>query len=318
MNVIILAGGHATRLWPITRNRAKPLLPLGEKPIIDYIVEDTDPGDRIIISTNRKFEQDFQEYAAQKDRNIEVFVEDQKSETNKPGTIGGILKILNEYQLSDEDLLVIGGDNYFSFNLQELKDFSSSRGTSLAAYRVPIEDATDFGIIKTRDDLVTAFEEKPENPGSNLASTACYYFESSDIPLFEEYEEYVDRESLPKKEYLDAPGMFIEWLVDQTDVYGFGFDGAWFDIGTPDGYLDAASYITDDDVVEGQIENTELSDCLILEGAEITGSELEKCIVFPGAKIEDSNLENTIVGEDARVRGKNLSDSVIGDYSTVE
>ncbi len=90
----MLAGGHATRLWPVTKNRAKPLLPVGDRPIIDHLVDDID-ADEIIISTNEKFAEDFREYAEEFDRDVTVSVESQGSEEEKPGTIGALIQLLD-------------------------------------------------------------------------------------------------------------------------------------------------------------------------------------------------------------------------------
>jgi len=89
------------------KNRAKPLLPLGEQPIIDYIVEHLDDLDEIIISTNEKFAEDFEDYAEEIDRdNVNVVVESQGSEEEKPGTIGAIINLLDDEELEDDDLVI--------------------------------------------------------------------------------------------------------------------------------------------------------------------------------------------------------------------
>ncbi|MFB6245388.1 MAG: NDP-sugar synthase, partial [Candidatus Nanohaloarchaea archaeon] len=123
MKAVVLAGGHATRLWPVTKNRAKPLLPLGERPIIDYILDEIDEEvEETIISTNEKFSEDFEDYIIEFGRDARVVVENQDSEEEKPGTIGAILKLIESEDLED-DLLIVGGDNYFGFDFRELLEF---------------------------------------------------------------------------------------------------------------------------------------------------------------------------------------------------
>jgi Nucleoside-diphosphate-sugar pyrophosphorylase involved in lipopolysaccharide biosynthesis/translation initiation factor 2B, gamma/epsilon subunits (eIF-2Bgamma/eIF-2Bepsilon) len=167
MKAIILAGGHATRLWPVTKNRAKPLLPLGERPIIDYIVDDiVDEVDEIIISTNEKFAEDFKNYITENDleNTVRVVVEEQDSEEEKPGTIGAIINLIDQEDLED-DLVVIGGDNYQSFDGAEFIEFCKQKQSPAnVVYDVEnLDFATQFGIVDVSGEKIIDFEEKPEN-----------------------------------------------------------------------------------------------------------------------------------------------------------
>ncbi|MFB6077147.1 MAG: NDP-sugar synthase, partial [Candidatus Nanohaloarchaea archaeon] len=68
MKAIVLAGGHATRLWPLTRNRAKPLLPLAGKPIVAHVLDqlaEKDTVDEVLLSTNAKYADDFRDFAGE-------------------------------------------------------------------------------------------------------------------------------------------------------------------------------------------------------------------------------------------------------------
>ena len=79
MKAIILAGGFATRLWPLTENKAKPLLHLKDKALISHIVEGLPQSVEIIVSTNAVFEEAFLNWAKEySNRSIEIFVEDSK------------------------------------------------------------------------------------------------------------------------------------------------------------------------------------------------------------------------------------------------
>lgn len=320
MKAIVLAGGHATRLWPITKNRAKPLLPLGEKPIIDYIIEDMEDVDEIIISTNEKFAGDFEDYTDEYNRdNVRVVVEEQDSEEEKPGTIGAIIKLLDKEGLED-DLLVIGGDNYYSFDIADFIDFAQVKDAPAnVVYDVKDKDlATSFGIVDTEGDEITGFEEKPDVPPSTLASTACYFFPEDKVSLFHEYEDHFRDTDIPAEKYLDEPGRLIEWAHEQTQMFAFSFDGDWFDIGTPTGYLNAMDAVVEVDVVNGEAVNSDIGDnVFIMQGARVENSCIENAIIFPGAEIHDSQIRNSIIDRDTEVENTQLNDAIIGEHTTL-
>ncbi len=321
MRAIVLAGGHATRLWPITRHRAKPLLDLDGRPIIDYIVadlEDRDDIDAIYISTNRKFADDFREYIDEHgyDR-TEVVIEDQASEEEKPGTIGAIIQLLDRMG-ADDDYLVIGGDNYYSFDLGDFLETAGDR-PGIACYDVgSTEAATSFGVVETTDGTVTGFEEKPSDPASTLASIACYFFPQDEVSLFHEYEDHFRDTDVPEDRYLDEPGRLIEWAHRQTDILAYPFEGHWFDVGTREGYLTAQAALADENIIDGDVTGTDVGDNVyVMAGATVQDAELEDCIIFPGATVEDCTIRDSIIDEDADLQGLDVAESLIGKHSTV-
>ncbi|MFB6180846.1 MAG: sugar phosphate nucleotidyltransferase [Candidatus Nanohalobium sp.] len=320
MKAVVLAGGHATRLWPVTKNRAKPLLPLGERPIIDFIVDDLDEVDEIIISTNAKFKEDFEDYVDEYDReDTRVVVEDQDSEEEKPGTIGAILKLIETEDLED-DLFIIGGDNYLGFDLSDFLEFAEGReGPSNVVYDVKQEEmAKSFGIVDTDGERIVGFEEKPEEPPSTLASTACYFFPEEKVSLFQEYEQHFQETDVPKEQYLDEPGRLIEWAHEETPMFAFDFDGDWFDIGTPRGYLNAMNAVIDSKIVNGETEDCVLGENVyIMEGAEAKDSTIKNSIIFPNVTVEESEVRNSIIDRKSDIKDIDLNDAVIGEHSTL-
>jgi glucose-1-phosphate thymidylyltransferase len=319
MKAIILAGGHATRLWPITKNRAKPLLPLGEKPIIEYIIEGmTEEVDEIIISTNEKFAGDFENYIREYDRHsARVVVENQDSEEEKPGTIGAIINLIETENLND-DLLVVGGDNYYSFDIDEFVRFAQEKDAPAnVVYDVGTKaKATGFGIVDTEETKITGFKEKPDEPPSTLASTACYFFPQDQLSLFDEYEEHFKQTDVPADQYLDEPGRLIEWAHKKTPMYAYSFEGDWFDIGTVEGYLDSTGTLLGDSLIKGEVEDSRIGDnVVVMEGATVKDSRLENTIVFPNAHIEDSEVRGSIVDRDVEISNTELNDAVLGEHT---
>lgn len=317
MKALILAGGHGTRLWPITKNRAKSLLPLAGKPILGYILEDLEGMedlDEIFITTNRKFEESFRNFLEGGQGNHRLLVEEQSSEDEKYGSIGAMRKVFEKH--GKDDYLVIGGDNYFGFDMSEFVEFSKSRGALAAAcYEVPtLKEASNYGVVDFNEKKeITAFEEKPDEPKSRMASTLCYYIPEEKMELFDDYVEYWDGK-IPKKKYLDETGRFLEWVVERDSVYAFPFDGVWADIGTRESYLRAESEVKERGrLVKGEVEDCELGENVtVLEGSEIRNSELKNSIIFGNCEVENSTVENSIVGEDTALSDERVKNEIVG------
>src|SRR3982751_3489927 len=113
MKALILAGGFATRLWPLTENVAKPLLIVGDKPLINHIIDDI-PEMPVIVSTNEIFAGDFREWKEKyyPARDITVFVEP-TSRDKQLGALGALAYAIKEF--GDDDYLISAGDNIYSF-----------------------------------------------------------------------------------------------------------------------------------------------------------------------------------------------------------
>ncbi len=232
MRSIVLCGGYAKRLLPISEFIPKPLLFVNGKPIIDHIV------DRIVgigirdiaISTNKRFEKHFNYYSkTRNDANFNIIIEPTLNEDGKFGAVKGIKYALD--RLEDDDYLVIAGDNYFTFDLKKIKEFFlKNMDTTIGLYDVKnIEEAKRFGVVSLDPNgYVKEFEEKPEKPKSTLISTAIYFF-PKDIKI------WID-EFMYKTGRVDQPGRLIKWLVENRRVYGVKLEGEWYDIGTIDTY----------------------------------------------------------------------------------
>jgi glucose-1-phosphate thymidylyltransferase len=243
MKAIVLAGGFALRMWPLTKNKPKQLLPVAGKPMLDYILdklEAVDGLEEIYISTNAKFEEQFKKYLEnlKTTKKVFLFIEDTHSEGEKLGSVGALGFLIKEKKIDDE-LLVIGGDNLFEFEMHELTEsFYSKSANVLALYDIgSAEKAKLYGVVETDpNNKIIGFQEKPEMPRSNLVSTACYIFTKTGV---RNIIRYLDEGNDP-----DKIGHFIEWLYQHDDVYAFVFSGRWFDIGSFESYDEANQYFT--------------------------------------------------------------------------
>jgi glucose-1-phosphate thymidylyltransferase len=320
VQAILLAGGHATRLWPITKDRPKPLLRLGERTILDRLLDQLEPiAEDVLVSTNQLFADRF-EAELETRSNAELVVEEQVSEQEKPGALGALLQIVEGLD-DDEPLLVAGGDNHYGFDLAAFVEKAQRRdGPTVAVKSLESKkQARSFGVVDTDDEhRVHAFQEKPEDPPSTLAATALYYYPPGWRDLFEAYEEAA-KNAHNTEEMLDAPGRILEWAVDQgRGVYAWPFEAAWYDIGTAGGYLDALMDIVGPRYVEG-----ELSDCTEGPGVYVFGdakarrSSLERVVLLPGARVEDAQLSGCLVDNDAKLRSVSLRDSMVGSHDSL-
>ncbi len=318
MKAVVLAGGFATRLWPITKDRPKMFLPVGDGTVIDTIFEDLEDDDRVsevFVSTNEAFEQAFEAYLADSEfQKPTLSIEETRAEDEKFGVVGALAELI-EREGVDEDLLVVAGDNLISFDLSDFVDYFYEKETpSIVAYDVGSkEKAKSYGLVELDGEQVVDFQEKPEDPRSTLVSIACYAFPRDTLALFDEY--------LAGDNNPDEPGWFIQWLQGQGDVHAFTFDGAWYDIGTPESYLDAVAWFLDGDnyiADNATIENTRLgSNVHVMEGAEIHDSVLDESVVFRDAVIRDSDIRRTIIDENTNVENLDLSGALIGAHSRI-
>ena len=231
MKALILAAGYATRLYPLTINRPKPLLPVGGRPLIDYIMdklEELPELQEIYVVTNNRFFKNFQEWASKHPSSKKISVINDKTLTNEDrlGAIGDMQLVIKEAKIND-DLLIIAGDNLFSFKMRDFIDFARahSPGCSIVLHNIGSrEEARKYGVVKIdENNKLLSFAEKPAEPESNLVAVCIYYFPKNKLSKVAEY--------LEQSKHKDAPGNYIGWLVQNDSVCGFIFEDEWYDIG---------------------------------------------------------------------------------------
>jgi len=238
MKCIILAGGFARRLLPLTENTPKPLLPVGGRPILAYTMDKLKALgglEHVYITTNRRFWHHFREFVGTECEGLEceLFVEDAEHEGQKLGSVGALHHLVEKAGMHG-DCLVIGGDNLFEFDLNDLVEFHRKVGASVVALHDvgDRQKASLYGIARLGPDKrIVEFVEKPKEPPSTLASTACYLFNDEAIRCLKTY---IDDGNSP-----DAAGNFVAWLCKRLPVYGFVFGGLWFDVGSKESYAEA-------------------------------------------------------------------------------
>jgi glucose-1-phosphate thymidylyltransferase len=236
MKALILAAGYATRLRPLSDSIPKQLLPVGGRPMVDWIldrIDDAGEVQEIHLVTNAVYAADFERWA--EGRSIAVWNDGTRSNEDRLGALGDIALAVDRGGLAGDDLLVIAADNLFEFSLRDYVAFFRAKadGSAVAVHRLSNPAlARLYGIVELGDDdRVVGFEEKPEQPRSDLAATATYLYHRDHVALLARY---LAEGNLP-----DPPGRFLVWLREREPVYGYRFDESWIDIGDPDQLLEA-------------------------------------------------------------------------------
>ncbi len=240
MKAIILAAGYATRLRPLTETRAKPLLPLAGRPLIDYVydkIEEVPEVDQLHVVTNARFAEGFRQWAGAHRGRLTPVIHDDGTTTNENrlGAIGDIQFTVEHGGLAGDDLLIVAGDNLFDFSLAEYAGFWRSKGdgSCIALYECPDPRlVSQYSVVELGpNDRVVSFTEKPPEPKSNLVGIATYLYRAAHAALIPTY---IQEGNSP-----DAPGNLVAWLHKRAPVYGYRFSGDWVDIGDKTQLLEA-------------------------------------------------------------------------------
>lgn len=321
MKALVLAGGYATRLWPITKEIPKPLLPIGRKTIIDHLIDkvlEVEEIEEIIVSINKRFAPDFEEWAKSKGcEKLKLNVEETFREEEKMGAIRALWTLIEEYPAND--YLILAADNLFSLDLKHFVGFYKTVSkTVIALFDIGRLDIASRYANVTLDSggRVRKMVEKPREPYSSLISTGIYAIPRESAKRIKEY---LDEGNSP-----DAPGYFFSWLLNKEEIYGYIFEGYWFDIGSLDTYLDAFrkvvvdSYVSKDTIIE---EGVKLRDPVIIEkGCRIRGP----CEIGPhvylgkGVELEKADIVDSVILDNTKIIGAEIRESIIGRWCLIE
>jgi glucose-1-phosphate thymidylyltransferase len=237
---IVLAGGYATRLWPLTKGTPKSLLPIAGKPILDYIMEKLEalnpPLTMIVLSTNEHFQPQFKEWLASRPyRNVMLLPDASDNEGQKIGAIKAMANVIAF--VDKDDVIVLAGDGMFNDDLSDMITvFNKNKKSLVAVYSVEsLEEAKRSAVITAdKKGKLTSFAEKPADPKTTIVCGAVYVFPRT---IGTRLAEYLKR-GLPA----DQPGRFIEWLCKQEPIYGYTLKDPLRDIGTPEAYKACDEY----------------------------------------------------------------------------
>ncbi len=328
MKVVIMAGGYATRLWPITKTKAKPLLPVGKRKIIDVIYEKVRNFGDVIVSTNRRFESDFVEWS--KDKDVEIVVEESTREEEKLGAVRALSQVLDRI---DDETLVVAGDNLFSFEIDDFISYYREKGKPCTClYDVgDYELAKRYGVAELKEERIISFLEKPKEPPSTLVGIGIYAFPAYVADLLKEF--------VATTSNADNIGSFMAWLCKKDELYGFSFsDGMWYDIGSPDSYIEALKMFMENYVGDVEVDRFSkiIEPVCIYDGVRISGRSIvgpyacvgEGCLIensdvcesvlFKNVVLRNTTIWRSLIDDECEIRRLNLSSSIIGAHAKIQ
>ena len=235
---IVIAAGYATRLYPLTENFPKPLLKVGERNILERMLDDIDPLPEIdshVIVTNHKFAPIFEEWVNTVRYTKPVTIIDDGTSTNdtRLGAVRDLLLAIEKCDV-DDDIMVLAADNILEFSLRGFVDFFKEKGTSviMCHHEPELRRLQRTGVIAVNDDMrVLEMQEKPEKPVSNWAVPPFYIYSKSDLPLI--------RDCLSHGCGFDAPGNLAHYLAAASTLHAWPMPAGRFDIGSLDSYKEA-------------------------------------------------------------------------------
>ncbi|MGZ7209367.1 MAG: DUF4954 family protein [Methanobacterium sp.] len=318
-----MAGGKGMRLRPLTLIRPKPMIPLVNKPIIQYTVDRLKRfGLKDIIMTLNYMSTNIKNYF----KDGTSFGVDIKYSVEKwPLGTGGSVKKAQKY--IDDTFMVVSGDVLTDVDFKDVLKFHKEKGALVTMVLTEIEDPTHFGIaVMDNDNKITEYLEKPapEDVFSNVANTGIYILEPEIFEFFQEKEE--------KSELDFSKDIFPEIIKKDAGIYGYVFNGYWNDVGRPETFLEATYDILDQkiklDFNKSKIEesigkigniwvgkNVFIDKKARIEGPVVIG---DNCTIQEGSKISKGSVigNNVSIGKNVNIDGAViLSDSIVEDNS---
>lgn len=233
MKCLILAAGYATRLYPLTKNFPKPLLKVGDKTILDWLLDDIDASgevDEYVVISNHKYASHFKAWAREKAYTITVVDDGTSSNETRLGAVRDIQFAIDSLHL-DSDMLIVAGDNVLDFSLKSFIEYAKGKRSSciMRYYEANPEKLKKCGVVQIdQSDRILFMEEKPDEPKSNWCCPPFYYYTKEDSKKIEE--------GIKAGCGIDAPGSYIAWLCQENSVYAMEMPGKRYDIGNLESY----------------------------------------------------------------------------------
>lgn len=233
MKCLILAAGYATRLYPLTENFPKPLLPVQDKPILDWLIDDMDTLGEIneyVVISNHKFAHHFDTWAKAKTQKVTVVDDGTSSNETRLGAVKDIQYAIDKLDL-DDDMLVLAGDNLLDFSLTKFIQYAKEKNTSciMRFYEPSEKKLVKCGVVTIdENDKILEMTEKSPTPATHWCCPPFYYYTKEDAKLVQK--------GIDSGCGVDAPGSYIAWLCKQTTVHAMEMPGKRYDIGNLESY----------------------------------------------------------------------------------
>ena len=313
MKALILSGGHGTRLRPLTYSQQKQLIPVANKPVLFYAIEDViEAGIQeigIIVGPNA--EQVKKTVLSHKwDANIEFIYQ------GEPKGLAHAILVARDY-LGDDDFVMYLGDNILREGIVRHKEHFENGNYDASILLQEVPNPGQFGVAELSEDgkTIKRLVEKPKVPPSNLALVGIYFFK----PVIHEAVENIKPSWRNELEITDA----IQWLIDNGYRIGWTkVTGWWKDTGKPEDLLEANRLILDDIKTDIRISTKAriYGRVIIGEGSEIDENTVIKGPVVIGSNVKISNSyigPYTSIGDNVVIENTEIEDSIILEGSEI-
>ncbi|RZN41049.1 MAG: NDP-sugar synthase [Methanophagales archaeon ANME-1-THS] len=323
VKAVILAGGFGTRLRPLTFTTPKALLPLVNRPVIDYILDYLAGfGLKDIVITTNYLREPLIEYLSTR-KELKITYPEEPSPLGTAGSVknAGIT----------EPMVVIQGDNITDIDISTLMKVHKAHAGLVTIALLPVSNPSLYGIAELDPNgKIRAFREKPPRDEcfSNLANTGLYILEPEALAY------------VPEGCSFDFSKNLFPLLVAKNEVYGCVVRGFWADVGGLEGYMEASRWILEKkgfecadtaEVNGSDIQgNVAIGDYAKVESSLIRGpavigdhatlmkSKMYKSVIFPRVILDGAMLHNTVICEDALIKNAEITDSIIGPRSEIK
>ena len=323
---IILGGGQGSRLYPLTKDRSKPAVPIaGKYRLVDIPISNCINSDikRMYVLTqfnsaslNAHIKNTYH-FSFFSSAFVDVLAAEQTIDSDKwfQGTADAVRQSMHHFLQNDfEYALILSGDQLYQMDFNDMiqKHEESGAEISIATYPVDAKDATSFGLLKTNEEnIITSFIEKPgaellpdwtSDVGEAMKAQGRDYLASMGIYIF-------NRELLKKlmenPDTNDFGGEIIPQAIKEHKTLSYQYEGYWEDIGNIDSFFEANLGLTDD-VPEFDLYNEKgvYTRARILPTSKISGTILNKAVIGDGCIIQAEKIDRAVIGIRSRI-GKN-------------
>ncbi len=299
LKAVIMSGGIGSRLKPLTETSPKPLIKIVNRPVLDMLIN------KLIISGISEIyislgymANDIINYCESKKYNAELHY---VTEVKPLGTAGGVKNCIGT---TDEEILVISGDNIFDFDINDIYNFHISSDADITLCGVKVEDPREYGVVVCDEDSsICSFIEKPtwENANGNLVNTGIYILKGSVLDM------------IPENRFFDfSDDLFPLVFNSEMRFMCYNVNGYWGDMGEIASYIRISS-----DIINGKFVDNIISDRMINEDITLGNGSLIKapCIIPESVKIGENSIigPNCVFGNNCEISdGCHIEGAIIG------
>ena len=308
MKIILPVAGKGTRLRPHTHTKAKSLVHVAGKTVLEHIISRLLPlnAQELIFIIDENGSQ-IQEFMQKKFPELSCSYITQQERKGPAHAVWLAAPRIN----ADDDLLIVFNDTIFDTDLTRIPQLCSDCDGLI--YSKEVEDYQRFGVNVVTDGLITTMVEKPDTPVSRLAQVGLYYLK--DAPRFMAYlAATIEAGDLVKGEYY-LPAVFMRMIADGCKLKAPEID-AWLDCGKPETILATNTYLLKGrHHIHGEAVNCVLIEPVHLEKGVVARDSIlgPNVSVAKGSVIERSIIRNSIINSDSAVSDMLLTDTILGD-----